>query len=248
MLSDDVAFIFLHGFLGRAETNVAGMTFEYFRGLREVAEACHAHVVTPQMPGRVGIADRALVAKTALDETSAPRIVLVGMSMGGLVAREIAARHDPDGRVAMVATLSTPHRGSPIADRALDGGSRMPDVIVDLFDAAVRDLSLVGADEFNASTPDRDDVTYLSWACARPGNEMPPWFKARQAYIDKREGPNDGLVSVASATWGRLVAVERADHFEAIGWSLLPPKSEIHRPFDQRALWAEIIQTCRDTL
>ncbi len=248
MSATDTVFVFLHGFLGRAQTNVAGMTFEYFRGLRDVAAAAGERIVTPQMPGRAGIADRALIAKAVIDSTAAERIVLVGMSMGGLVARELAARHDPDGRVAMVATLTTPHRGSPIADRALKGESRIPDAIVDLFDAAVRDLSLVGADEFNAATPDRADVTYLSWACARPNSEMPPWFKSRQTYIEEREGPNDGLVSVASATWGHLVNVERADHFEAIGWSLMPPEPAVQRPFEQRTLWAEIMRTCRDKL
>lgn len=39
--------------------------------------------------------------------------------------------------------------------------------------------------------------------------------------IQMREGPNDGLVSEASARWGRSVSVE-ADHLELIGWCASP--------------------------
>lgn len=241
-------FVFLHGFLGRAETRVAGMTFEYFRGLRDVANELGVRVEVPQMPSRTGVEQRALAVRTLLLSLGEAPVVLVGNSMGGLVARALATRYDPLKRIRVVATLCSPHRGSPIADRALAGESRVPDIVVDFLADAVGDLSVARAQTFNSETPDRDDVFYLSWAASRPHHEMPFWFKKREAYIAEREGPNDGLVSVASATWGDLIATERADHVECFGWSPAPADPKIGRPFDQQDLWRRIIRRTRDAL
>jgi hypothetical protein len=46
--------------------------------------------------------------------TGQPRVVLVGHSMGGLVARAYVARHGA-GRIARIVTLGTPHHGSWLA-------------------------------------------------------------------------------------------------------------------------------------
>ncbi|TWI70120.1 PGAP1-like protein [Pseudoduganella lurida] len=49
-----------------------------------------------------------------LAATGAPRIVLVCHSMGGLVARAWLRRH-PDGAVARIVTIATPHHGTALA-------------------------------------------------------------------------------------------------------------------------------------
>lgn len=241
-------FIFLHGFMGRAETRVAGLTFEYFRGLREVAAEMGVTVEVPQMPSRTGVDDRAMSVRPYLMNAAPSPVVLVGNSMGGLVARTLAAKYDPNKQIRVVATLCTPHYGSPLADRALAGETRVPEIIVDLVADAVGDLTVSRAEAFNAETPDRPDVVYLSWAAMRTPEEMPFWFKKREAYIREREGPNDGLVSVKSATWGELVDVERADHTECFGWTPATAASDIGRPFDQRDLWRRIIERTRQSV
>lgn len=241
----NIGFIFLHGFMGRAETKIGGLTLEYFRGLRKIAAETGIEMAVPQMSGRTGVEARADGVRKTVDSMKAARIALVGVSMGGLVARAFALRHDPGGRISTVATVATPHRGSPLADRALSDESDLPAVIVNIFRDAVQDLTAVNTNEFNTRTPDREDVRYLSWACTRPADEMPFWLRGRQRLIFEREGANDGLVSVKSATWGELVATERADHFESIGWSPKFSDKKINRPFDQQALWRRIIEMCR---
>jgi triacylglycerol lipase len=244
MDSKDVSFIFLHGFLGRAETRFAGRTFEYFRGLSAVVAETGINAHVPQMPMITGIEDRAEHVQLLLKTITASQVVLVGVSMGGLVARALATRHDPDHRIRTVATIATPHHGSPQADRTLSGKSRLPGYLVNQFRPALHDLTLAEAKFFNARTPDREDIRYLSWAFARDGAEMPALFKKRQQRIFELEGPNDGLVSVRSATWGTFMGTERADHLECIGWSPAFAKKDISRPYNQMALWQRVIETC----
>ena len=243
MTNSKTGFIFLHGFLGRAETRIAGRTFEYFRGLRDVTETFDIELAVPQMPGRTGVADRANVAAQTMAAMQADRIVLVGNSMGGLVARTLAHELDPAHRVQRVITVATPHRGSSLADMALEGESGMPDFIVDLFKAAVHDLSVFNADAYNAATPNRADVDYHSWAFARDIDEMPMLLKSRAQKLLENEGPNDGLVSVQSATWGNCAPIQRGDHLESIGWSPALKNSKTARPYDQTRLWRDVILT-----
>ena len=78
---------------------IAGATIDLeppFGGIDGFAKQLHARV-------------EALVS-----ETGADRIVLVGHSMGGLVARAYLRRHGP-ARVARLITLATPHHGTQLA-------------------------------------------------------------------------------------------------------------------------------------
>lgn len=243
MSKTEIGFIFLHGFLGRAETQIAGRTFEYFRGLRAIAQEFDVELAVPQMPGRTGVADRANVASQAITQMKASKIVLVGNSMGGLVARILAHEFDPDHRVKNVITIATPHRGSPLADLALEGEGGLPKFIVDLFKDAVHDLSVFNAGAFNLATPNRADVDYASWAFARNADEMPVLLKSRAQKIFEIEGPNDGLVSVKSATWGECAPIQRGDHLESIGWSPARSNAKTARPYDQVDLWRQVIRT-----
>lgn len=74
-------------------------------------------------------------------------------------------------------------------------------------------------EEFNPATPDREGVRYFSY-----GATMTPalWSTFRQSHhiVEREEGPNDGLVSVASSKWGSykgtLVGVS---HLDLINWT-----------------------------
>ncbi|GBC08320.1 hypothetical protein RclHR1_08020003 [Rhizophagus clarus] len=67
--------------------------------------------------------------------------------------------------------------------------------------------------EFNRNTPNNPSVAYFSYGAA---TELPIWSPLYFPYqiIKAKEGPNDGLVSVKSAQWGRYVKTAKCDHWD----------------------------------
>ena len=69
-----------------------------------------------------------------LAETGAERLNLVGFSSGGLDARVLARDPDWAGRIASLVTVSTPHRGTALADYVLGRPDRLRSVAVAVMD------------------------------------------------------------------------------------------------------------------
>ncbi|KAJ1982632.1 hypothetical protein H4R34_001651 [Dimargaris verticillata] len=67
---------------------------------------------------------------------------------------------------------------------------------------------------FNPSTPNDSRVAYYSYG-ASYDPRMHTWSSLRLPYeiIKRREGPNDGLVSLYSARWGQYQETVSADHY-----------------------------------
>jgi len=222
--------VFVHGFLGFGRLPVVRVPM--FRGVDALMAGIGAPYLMPSLPRGGNLARRAAALARALERAPARRLVLVGHSMGGLDSRLVAARLDPGRRVKAVITLGTPHRGSPLAVAALTGkGALATYAKWRGWRPALADLTPAGAERFNASTPDRPDVRYLSFAGARPAAETPMWARRFIRDIAESEGDNDGQVSVASARWGDFRGVVRADHWELIGWNLGLARPEVARPF-----------------
>jgi triacylglycerol lipase len=104
---------------------------------------------------------------------------LVGHSMGGLDSRYAISTLGVGDVVATLTTISSPHRGSPLADYVLEDtvfgpstleilqnilGSVAPSGDDEATRGAVVDLSEGAAPAFNAANPDDPDVRYISWA------------------------------------------------------------------------------------
>src|SRR5271166_5787150 len=90
---------------------------DYFRAVSDAFPGS----LFPQTPGTAGIEARASALAEQIDQAfpTGP-IHVVAHSMGGLDTRCVLSNNlrglATPGRVASLSTISTPHRGSPIAD------------------------------------------------------------------------------------------------------------------------------------
>jgi triacylglycerol lipase len=214
--------------------------FEYFRGVA----AAFPGALFPVVPPVGTVTDR---ARSLADQiaTAFPTgtIHVIAHSMGGLDARSLLAANleglaSPQ-RVVSLSTISTPHRGSPIADLlvgekpdVLDPRRFIYDTLLEAFhdlhvpSGALGNLTSDFARHFNADTPDVQHISYFSYAGAGMNSFL---LKPGHLFISSlgntpNERANDGLVSVASATWGQWVESPwPADHLAEVGHDLNAP-------------------------
>lgn len=151
-----------------------------------------------------------------LAETDAEKVNLIGHSKGGLEIRMLASSLGMGEKIASITTVATPHRGSKTVDRLLRAprglfpiaafavnnwirvvGDKQPDFL-----AVCRDFSTESMEKFNQNNPDHAGVFYQSYACLmqRPLSDIN--LATANFIVNLIEGPNDGLVCVASALWG----------------------------------------------
>ena len=196
------------------------LKFDYFRAAR----AAFPTAIFPPVPITAGVDERAAALAEQIDQAfpTGP-IHIIAHSMGGLDARCALSRNlrglaNP-GRVASLSTISTPHRGSPLADLLV---SPAPEgqgirafsysVLRHAFDKlgvsvdALGDLTSDSTAAFNMAHPDVAHIAYRSFA-GRQVNTIAliaghHFIEAVGKSEDTRT--NDGIVSVASARWGEF--------------------------------------------
>lgn len=130
---------------------------------------------------------------------------LIGHSMGGIVAREIAGREDLPFQVLTVTTLGTPNRGLRYLDfiPVMDGTSEDAATIRSIFGTdfgGLTNLSCKFMADFNAKTKNNPAVRYFSWAgeIVIPSlSYAPHWVIVARFYTK-----SDGIVGVETASWG----------------------------------------------
>lgn len=195
---------------------------DYFPGLREQLEAAGNRVFIARVSPTAGVARRAADLKRFLQrEVPAGPVHLIGHSMGGLDARYMITRLGMADRVLSLTTIATPHRGSPFADWGIRRFSRLVKPLLRLGNIpceAFQDLTTDSCRRFNESVPDVPSVRYFSVAgwCERQyiGRE---WLLP-YTIVEQAEGPNDGVVSVRSATWGEQTDLWTGDHLNLVNW------------------------------
>jgi triacylglycerol lipase len=141
--------------------------------------------------------------------------------MGGLDARYMVSRLGMDSRVLSVTTVGTPHRGTAFADWGVSRFARLAEPLLRFLfipAEAFRDLTTDSCRRFNEEVPDVPGVRYLSVAgrCERAWIGL-EWLLPYRM-VERAEGPNDGVVSVASATWGEHTDVWPGDHLNLVNW------------------------------
>lgn len=176
--------VLAHGMAGFDHLTESG-ALPYYFGVREVLEEEGRRVYTPTVDPfddstargeqLLGEIDR------IVDEGGYDEVTIVGHSQGGLDARYVA-HHRPDD-VAAVVTISTPHRGTLLADIALeivdhDLSRELLDALTQLLGRpiyneageetsvvdALQQFSDAGIEAFNDEVTNREGVYYASIA------------------------------------------------------------------------------------
>ena len=241
--------VLVHGLLGFTRRTISRLfSFAYFRDVEDALRDEGIDVVSIELPATSSVDARARALKDAVDRTGAPRVNLIAHSMGGLDARWYVGRLGGHERVASLVTISTPHRGTHLADwgdrrlgRAMAGWRLLRDVGVD--SAAFRDLTRVACEARNAELAAHPEVPTFSMAGARPWYAVAAPLQVSFRLLQREEGPNDGLVSVASARWGEWWGTVEADHLSQTGWHWTPPG--ISR-FDHRSFYLGLVRRLAD--
>ena len=154
-----------------------------------------------------------------VEETGCGKVNIIAHSKGGLDSRAAISHAGCGPCVATLTTINTPHRGCVFAEYLLEKipasvrqgiadtynaalkrlGDEKPDFL-----AAVTDLTASACEARNAVTPDDPTVVYESVMsyCKKARHGRFP-LNMTQPVVRYFDGPNDGLVAVDSARWGR---------------------------------------------
>lgn len=133
----------------------------------------------------------------------------------------------PNVRVLSLTTIATPHRGSAFADYIFHsiGRANVRKVykVLEYFGietGAFRQLTeKYMIEKFNPRTPNVEGVKYYSYgACMQP--HLLSMFRQSHRIVEADEGPNDGLVSVRSSSWGDYKGtLDQVSHLDLINWT-----------------------------
>ena len=135
--------------------------------------------------------------------------------------RYMISKLDMADRVLSLTTIGTPHRGSPFADWGVRHFERFAKPVLSALripHQAFYDLTTESCAAFNAETPDVPGVRYHSVAGRCSGGWLSLEWRLPHFIISRTEGPNDGMVSVTSATYGASNEVWDGDHMSLVNW------------------------------
>jgi triacylglycerol lipase len=238
----ELPIVLVHGLFGFDRIQVGALTIaNYFPGIVEALQLGGNRVFVPSLSPTAGVEDRAKQLREFLRCTCPyDRVHLIAHSMGGLDARFMISRLGMASQVASLTTLGTPHRGTAFADWGVSKVKWFVKPTLDLLQMphqAFDDLTSSRCQEFNAMTPDAHGVRYHSVAAEYDGNLGRPEWLLPHAIVRAVEGPNDGVVSIASARYGESFDVWPGDHFSLVNW--VRPNSH---PEETLERWRTLIQ------
>jgi triacylglycerol lipase len=212
----------------------------YFRGLKERFEAMGHKTAFPEIPPLGSVEARAAALAEAIrDAYPQGPVHVIAHSMGGLDSRFLIGRNlhglaEP-GRIVSLSTLSTPHRGSPVADLLAGPSPDAPQrLLYEQLRAALAPLGVeTGAlahltSDAAARVPDaartHPHIRYRSYfASGRPG-PLPTCLALAPTYhylLAATGQPNDGVVTLASAQYGEFQTPNwPCDHVDMVGHNL----------------------------
>ncbi len=218
-----------------------GKRIACFRQVKTLLERQGLTAFFPALPTVGSVAERARALAAYVTQLPQENLYFVAHSMGGLDCRYFLSQLDTDHRVLGLATIATPHRGTPLADWLLTSPHLGAKLLRPWMRRALGDLTIAACRRFNETVADRPNVRYVSYAGVRPIGEMPPWFRPWTRLLGKEAGDNDSQVPLTSAMWGEFKGAVRANHLELIGWSFASANASIQRPFDHLSLYQRVV-------
>jgi len=211
--------VFCHGMLAMTMLRMqVPEDTNYFAHLRPFLRERGVAALYPNVEPTGGVVSRAEQLRDLIRHWTDEPINLVAHSMGGLDARYLITHLGMADRVASLTTIAAPHRGTAVADWfCLNYRQRVPLLLaLEAFGVNVdgfRDCRTDICRTFNERTPDAPGVRYFSYTAAVPSSRVSPLLRRAWNILTPAEGPNDGLVSVRSATWGEVLGMLSVDHF-----------------------------------
>lgn len=197
------------------------LTFNYWEGVMPVLDALGVRYFQSSQPAFGLIEENAEILKRDIlaflaANPGVGKVNIIAHSRGGLECRWMISHLGMAERVASLSMLSTPHRGSPIANLIFERIESPDHLVVKSMGAY---LTIKGEEEtdayasglqlttgnmaaFNTAVPDMPGVYYQSWAGVVDTHYLNPMWTGIARVVGEKEGPNDGMVSVESARWG----------------------------------------------
>lgn len=178
------------------------------------------------------------------------KVNVIAHSMGGLDMRYALSKMDIADQVASFTSISTPHRGTSLAELTLRTPEAIRDKLADFLDwmgdriyphtksdavASASQLTRPYVTEiFNADVKDVPGIPYYSYSSAvGKGTPEPIRVIARyqNKHIFEEEGPNDGMVSVESSRWGEHIKTYNLSHLEQMNLRLKEDRKALYESF-----------------
>ncbi len=215
--------VLVHGILGYDYFRLCGCKlWGYFPGIPEYLRAAGNRVLVASLSPTRSVAQRAGQLKVFLDrELPGEPVHLFSHSMGGLDSRYLISRLGMAKRVLSLTTIGTPHRGTPFADWGIRRFRHLLHPLLSFFSVSPHgfyDLTTSACRKFNEQVPDVPGVRYFSVAGQWERHWPSMGWEVPHQLVSRHEGPNDGVVSVASARYGESTEVWAADHLGLINW------------------------------
>lgn len=221
----------------------------------------HQDAFNSHVENALQVKDRVL---QILEETGSDKVNIIAHSKGGLESRYMITKLGMADKVASLTTLSSPHRGSAIADtvfaflerknfidKALKIvkkyarfiGDKEPNIYL-----AGKDLTMKYMLHFNQSVPDMPYVYYQSYGGVITEN-YPAWhIRIQHKLMTKAEGENDCIVSKTSYQWGNFKGIVQSNddfgvsHFDIVGMRSVSQVSS----FDANYFIINIVKDLKD--
>lgn len=188
------------------------------------------------------------------------KLNIVAHSMGGLDLRFALSQLNIAPHVVSFTTVCTPHRGTSLAELALNTPDRLRDKIGEFLDwvgdraypttksdalGSVEQLTRAYVTEnFNPRVPDVEGIPYYTYSAAVGKETEDPInviSRYQNNYIFEREGLNDGMVSVESAKWGQHMGTTHLSHLEQMNLNVKDSRRSTYESF-----WLKVLKMLQE--